>query len=255
MSDNGRPFKIAAAQIPSVRGDVAANVARHEAAVRAAAAAGVSVVVFPELSLIGYEPDIAASLAFTDGDVRLEPLRRLMLELHLTTMIGAPIRTDDKPAIGTFILGPDGTSQVYRKMHPGSSEVPFFSPGTVPVVLAVESHRIGVSICADSSQYSHAETYYRLGARIYAAGVFLTDEWYLTDAPRLQKFAQDFGMLTLMANQAASIGTHRSAGRSAVWNPSGSLLAQTEGTEEALVVATDVNGVWNAHTLGIEAFT
>jgi predicted amidohydrolase len=255
MSDTWRPFKIAAAQIASIRGDVAANVARHHAALRAAVAAGVSVVVFPELSLIGYEPEIAASLALTDDDVRLEPLRRLMLEHHLTTMIGAPIRTQDKPAIGTFILGPDGARQVYRKMHLGSSEVPLFSPGTVPIVLEVDSHRIGVSICADSSQYSHAETYYGLGARIYAAGVFLTEEWYLTDAPRLQKFAADFGMLTVMANQAASIGTHRSVGRSAVWNPSGSLLAQAEGAEEALVVATEVDGVWNARTLGIEALT
>jgi predicted amidohydrolase len=255
MSDTRRPFKIAAAQIPSIRGDVPANVSRHEAALRAAAAAGVSVVVFPELSLIGYEPEIAASLAFTDDDIRLEPLRRIVLEHNLTTMIGAPIRTDDKPAIGTVILGPDGGRQIYRKMHLGGSEVSFFSPGTLPVVLEVESHRIGVSICADSSQCSHAESYYRLGARIYAAGVFLTDEWYLTDAPRLQKFAADFGMLTVMANQAASIGTHRSVGRSAVWNPSGSLLAEAEGTEEALVVATDVNGVWNAHTLGIQALT
>jgi predicted amidohydrolase len=43
----------------------------------AAAADGVSVVVFPELSLIGYEPDIAASLAFTDGHQRrINPRRR-----------------------------------------------------------------------------------------------------------------------------------------------------------------------------------
>ena len=86
MSDTRRLFKIAAAQIGSIRGDVAANVARHEAAIRAAAANGVSVVVFPELSLVGYEPDIAASLAFTDDDIRLEPLRRLILEHHLTTL-------------------------------------------------------------------------------------------------------------------------------------------------------------------------
>jgi predicted amidohydrolase len=112
-----------------------------------------------------------------------------------------------------------------------------------------------VSICADSSQQSHAETCHRLGARIYAAGVFLTDEWYVTDAPRLQKFAADFGMLTVMANQAASIGTYRSFGHSAIWQPGGSLLAQAKGIEEALVVATDVNGVWHAHTLGIEALT
>ena len=85
--------------------------------------------------------------------------------------------------------------------------------------------------------------------------MFLTDKWYLTDVPRLQKFAVDFGMLTVMANQAASIGTHRSGGRSAVWRPGGSLLAQAAGTEEALVIATDVNGVWEGHTLGMESLT
>ena len=157
MSGTRHSFMIAAAQIASVRGDVAANVAKHAAAISAAAAAGVSVVVFPELSLTGYEPDMSASLAFTDDDARLEPLRRLVVDHHLTTMIGAPIRTEDKPAIGAFILGPDGARRVYRKMHLGSSETPFFSPGTEPVVLEVGAYRIGASICADSSQHSHAE--------------------------------------------------------------------------------------------------
>ena len=255
MSGTRHSFMIAAAQIASVRGDVAANVAQHAAAISAAAAAGVSVVVFPELSLTGYEPDMSASLAFTDDDARLEPLRRLVVDHHLTTMIGAPIRTEDKPAIGAFILGPDGARRVYRKMHLGSSEIPFFSPGTEPVVLEVGAYRIGASICADSSQHSHAETYYGLGARIYAAGVFLTDAWYVTDAPRLQAFAADFGMLTVMANQADSIGTYRSVGRSTVWSPGGSLLVQAEGAEEALIIAKDKNGAWDGHTLGIEALT
>jgi predicted amidohydrolase len=48
------PFKIAAAQIPSIRGDVAANISAHEDAIRAASAHAVSMVVFPELSLTGW---------------------------------------------------------------------------------------------------------------------------------------------------------------------------------------------------------
>ncbi len=47
-------FKIAAAQFASVRGDLAGNIRVHAAAIAAAAAHGVSVLVFPELSLIGY---------------------------------------------------------------------------------------------------------------------------------------------------------------------------------------------------------
>jgi predicted amidohydrolase len=51
-----RPLSVAAAQPACVGYDIAANAAAHAAAVRAAAA---RVVVFPELSLTGYELDAA----------------------------------------------------------------------------------------------------------------------------------------------------------------------------------------------------
>jgi predicted amidohydrolase len=66
-------FKIAAAQIASVRGDLGGNIRLHAAAITAAAARGVSVLVFPELSLIGSEPDLAAELAISATDERLDP--------------------------------------------------------------------------------------------------------------------------------------------------------------------------------------
>ncbi len=52
------PFRVAAAQVPSQRGDVERNVATHIAAIEAAARHGVSLLVFPELSLTGYEPSM-----------------------------------------------------------------------------------------------------------------------------------------------------------------------------------------------------
>jgi predicted amidohydrolase len=71
-------FKIAAAQGVSVRGDIPRNITTHSTAIATAAMQGVSVLVFPELSLTGYEPDLAAELAMTPSDSRLTPL--LMLE-------------------------------------------------------------------------------------------------------------------------------------------------------------------------------
>ena len=72
-----RNFTIATAQIGSARGDVSANLAAHADAVVAAVSCDVSVLVFSELSLTGYEPDLAASLAFAVDDARLDSLRRL----------------------------------------------------------------------------------------------------------------------------------------------------------------------------------
>jgi predicted amidohydrolase len=235
MSD----FTIAAAQIRSVRGDVSQNLAVHADAVRAAASHKISALVFPELSLTGYEPDLAASLAFSVDDGRVSSLQRLAVEHRIALIVGAPVRTGaGKPAIGAFILTPDGDAKTYLKMHLGKSELAYFSNGERPFTLDVDDQKLGVSICADSSRESHPQTYRDLGAQIYAAGVFLTSEWYREDAPRLQKYAARFGLLAVMANQGASTGTYESIGRSAVWAPGGDLLVQADGVESALVTAT-----------------
>jgi len=110
---------------------------------------------------------------------------------------------------------------------------------------------VGVAICADSSEPSHPEAYATLGATVYAAGVFLNDEWYATDVPRLMDYAARFRMLTLMANHADSVGTHVSVGKSAAWGPGGALLAQAKGVERALVIATSTNSGWRGDVVAI----
>jgi predicted amidohydrolase len=246
------PFKIAAAQIPSVRGDVSANLSAHEEAIRTAATRAVSLVVFPELSLTGYELDLAAPLAFSPHDDRLSGLRGEAQRHQLTLVVGAPIRTTaDKPAIGAFVMTPEGDLLTYLKMHLGSSERDYCSAGVEPLTVNIADQRIGLAICADSSRQSHARAYTELGAQVYAAGVFLTDEWYVTDAPRLQTFAQDFQMLTVMANQGASTGTYRSVGKSAIWEPGGALLVQTDGVEKVLVTAVKDADGWNGEIVEI----
>jgi predicted amidohydrolase len=245
-------FKIAAAQIPAVRGDVTTNLSAHVDAVRTAAMHAVSMIVFPELSLTGYELDLAAHLAFSATDARLSGLRELAQRHQLTLVVGAPIGTASaKPAIGAFVLMPDGGIRSYLKMHLGGGESAYCSPGMAPRVVDIGDQRIGLSICADSSRPSHARTYSERGARTYAAGVFLTAEWYVTDAPRLQQFAQDFEMLTVMANQGASTGTYSSVGKSAIWEPGGKLLVQAQGVEPVLLAAADVGGQWHAEIIDI----
>lgn len=64
-----RPLRVAVAQPLTRSLDVAGNAERHAAVVRAA---GARVVVFPELSLTGYEP---AAAPVDPADPRLAPLR------------------------------------------------------------------------------------------------------------------------------------------------------------------------------------
>ncbi len=244
-------FRIAAAQVASVRGDIVGNIAAHAAAIEVAAALGVSVLIFPELSLTGYEPDLATELATAATDGRLVSLKTLARQHRMDVVVGAPLQNGTaKPNIGAILFAADGTTRTYSKMHLGTKERSDFTPGVEPLAFTVRGHAIGIAICADTSQPSHPRTYADAGSTIYAAGVFLNAEWYATDSPRLAGYAADCRMLVVMANHADSVGTYHSVGRSAVWSPGGALLAQAAGVEKCLVVATSHRGEWRGEVVG-----
>ena len=241
----GHGFKIAAAQVASVRGDIEANVATHAAAIQAAGEHHVSVLVFPELSLTGYEPDLARESIVSQDDSRLSPLITLARQYRMEVVAGAPVRNvAEKPAIGAIVITAVGSIRTYRKMHLGGSEPNYFDAGDAPLALTVRDHTVGIAICADSSRETHPKAYADQGATVYATGVFLNSEWYLTDVPRLAEYAARYRMLVVMANHAASVGTYTSVGRSAVWTPGGRVLVQSDGDESALLIAEHRDGTW-----------
>jgi predicted amidohydrolase len=59
-------------------------------------------------------------------------------------------------------------------------------------------------------------------------------------------------MLVVMANHAASVGTYKSVGRSAVWSPGGAVLVQSEGTESALLIAEHRDGTWHGEITALQ---
>lgn len=67
-------MKICAVQAHSLSGDIEHNSERH---CRLVAGRDADVIVFPELSLTGYEPTMAAGLTLDRRDPRLAPLQQL----------------------------------------------------------------------------------------------------------------------------------------------------------------------------------
>jgi len=245
-------FRIAAAQVASKRGDLDANLAAHAAAISVAGAHGISVLVFPELSLTGYEPDLAESMAMSPNDPRLQPLRSTAMQRNVSILFGLPLSNGAmKPSLGVVLFEASGAISTYAKMHLGAQEHEFFAPGAAPLVFAASGHVIGTAICADSSQASHAQLYANKGATVYAAGVFLNAAWYPADAPRLAAFALQHQWLVVMANHAASVGTLVSVGDSAIWGPDGKPVAQARGTQSCLVVAESVESAWRGQLVAL----
>ncbi|WP_339560946.1 carbon-nitrogen hydrolase family protein [Pseudomonas sp. EA_65y_Pfl1_P113] len=244
---------LAAAQSISIAGDVPANIERHLAFVHVAAEHNVQLLVFPELSLTGYEPSLAAGLAITPDDPVLAPLRELARALRLTAVVGMPVRLapDAGVLIGALVLGADGSLALYTKQHLHPGEEVAFVPGQGGAALECEDEQIALAVCADFSHASHPRLAAEAGATVYAAGVLVSEGGYATDSALLQGYAAEHGLLVLMANHGGPSGGYVCAGRSAIWAADGGLLAAAPGVGDALVIARRVGAVWAGQVVAL----
>lgn len=246
MSGQTSNFTIAAAQSAAIPGDLDENVRRHAAFIRAAREHQVSVVVFPELSLTGYEPTLAAEVAIDSYDAALRSLQELSDRLDITIVAGCPIRSsEDKPYLGALVFRAGQPLVDYRKRFLDSDEEPsFFIPGDRTVVCESHGQRIGIAICADIHNPRHPADAMAESATVYAAGVAMTPSGIAAAESRMSAYAKQYGVPAVMANYAATTGGYDIAGRSAIWNECGEIVAQAESDGEMLVIARDTPGGW-----------
>ncbi|MGP3981654.1 carbon-nitrogen hydrolase family protein [Streptomyces sp. KR80] len=212
------PLVIAVAQPYCVSHDIATNAATHGATVRSA---GARVVVFPELSLTGYELDAAA---ITADDPRLSPIVEACADAEATALVGAPVRGDaGRPYIATLAVDGTGSTVAYRKMWLGAAESERFAPGAGPAVHTVDDWRLGLAICKDTGVAQHATDTSALGIDAYVAGtVKSADESALQDE-RARRIATDHGIWVAVASFAGSTGGGfaQAAGHSGIWASDG----------------------------------
>lgn len=230
-----KPLVIAVAQPRIVSYDVVANAAEHAEAVRAAHA---RVVVFPELSLTGYELDAPA---ITADDPRLAPIIEACAAAGATALVGAPVLGEaGREHIAMLAVDGAGARVAYRKVHVHQSEERF-SPGIGPAVLDVDSWRLGLAICRDTRFAEHDAATAALGMDIYVAAVLDHARDAHLPAERAQRAVADRRVWAATASFAGSTGGgfDQAAGGSAVWAPNGRTLAQA-GTDPGEIARTTV---------------
>jgi predicted amidohydrolase len=227
------PLRVAVAQPLCVPYDVGQNAVAHAAAVRAAAA---RVVVFPELSLTGYELEAPA---LTARDPRLIPLAEACAEAGSVALAGAPVPGEaGRPHIAVLAVDGAGITVAYRKLWLGDAEAERFGPGDKPAVLDVDGWRLGLAVCKDVSVPQHQADTAALGIDAYVAGTVMSaDERALQDA-RASRIAASLGTWVAIASFAGATGGGYTecAGRSGLWSPDGNPVAQAgEGPGEIAI--------------------
>lgn len=227
MCGVGDALVLAVAQPLCRGGDLTANARAHAAVVRGARA---RVVVFPELSLTGYEP---GAEAVDIGDPALTPLVGACARSGAVALAGAPVRGRGGGLSNALLaVDADGVRVAYRKMWLGEAEVGWFTAGDRPGVLEVDRWRLGLAICKDTGVDAHATATAALGIDAYLAGVLETERDGGVPEQRARRIAHDHDVAVAIASFAGSTGGGYTdaAGRSGIWSAQGLVLSRA-GTE------------------------
>jgi predicted amidohydrolase len=214
---------------------VPSNARAHASLIRSARA---RVIVFPELSLTGYELDAEP---ISPGEEALMSIVEACAETNSVALVGAPVAgIEGRLHIGTLQIGPDGIDVAYRKCHLGGEEPVRFAPGDGPVALELDGWRIGVGICKDTGVEQHILATADLDIDLYAAGlVHLPSELDMQEnrAIRIARACAAYVAFASFAGPTGG-GFDHTAGVSSIWTTHGTPITQAGSQPGELARAT-----------------
>ncbi len=157
--------RVAAAAADTKPGEIERNLEKIELWTVRAALEGAQLVLFPELSLSGFIPNHPRGDHEAWLRRSLAEARRSAIDLtspHVDSLRAIAARHRVLLCVGTledagnvmyntqFLVGGDGLLGSWRKMHVPMFEMPFYSGGQGPRVVATPLGRIGANICFDA---------------------------------------------------------------------------------------------------------
>jgi len=241
---------LAAAQTKPKRGDINSNLQDHYRLVALAAEKGANLIVFPEMSMTGYERENAEQLAFSVNDSRIDHLKKLAVENKIIIIAGAPIEIDSDLFIGQFVISPDNSVAIYTKQFLHTGEDVYFKPSfDYNPIIEIENERVSFAICADIDNPLHPENASKNKTSIYIASIFFSPNGIPEAHNSLSTYAKRHGMDVLMSNFGGESWGSPSGGKSAFWNKNGELIAQMEDSNSGLLLVEYKNNSWTGQSI------
>lgn len=198
---------------------------------------GADAILFPELSLTGYEPTLAQELAIhPHDDARLNDFQRLSNANDLTIGIGMPTKNGAGICISMILFQPQKERQIYSKKYLYPDEEEFFISGRNFPCLQIENTGVGLAICYELSIPEHAQTAFEHGAKLYVACVAKSAKGAANASKRLVDIARQYAVPVMMSNCVGPSDNFESAGKSSVWNADGLLLGQLDNANEGFII-------------------
>jgi predicted amidohydrolase len=229
-------MKIAVAQSRPIVGAVEGNLAGHQSLVDCAVRNGASLVVFPELSLTGYEPRLAASLAKMPDDRCFACLQATADQCEVSIAVGVPTHGRRLPRISTLVFRPASETRVYSKQYLHADERPFFEPGPKADGLIHADPTVALAICYELSIPIHSRRAIESGATVYIASVAKTARGVCDAHQILSQVTREYSIVAMMANCVGLLDGAECVGGSSAWSRKGNHLMQLQANDEGVIV-------------------
>jgi predicted amidohydrolase len=237
-------MKISVAQTKPIKGDIPANIETHKKLIALAILHNADTIFFPELSITGYEPELAKELAKNQDDREFDDFQEISNKHKITIGIGMPTKKNSRIKISMIIFQPDTPRQIYSKQQLHSDEFSYFVNGEKQIILTVDNKKIAPAICYESLQTGHSENANKLGAEIYVASVAKSQNGIHKAMLHYPAVATKFSMPVLMSNCVGYCDNFQSVGKSSVWTKQGVLAGQlNEKCEGILIFDTETEEI------------
>lgn len=250
-------LKIGMAQITPILGDVAANLAIHLQSIEEAAESGVELLIFPELSLTGYQlQDLAFDVALTPSG-RDPVFGKLLDASRDMDIVVSFVEADERQKyyISAAYLSGGAIIHLHRKLYLPTygmfDEGRYFAWGDALRAFDTRFGRLGILICEDFWHVSAPYVLWLDGADILilisaSPGRGLATAQQIGSAKWVehinQAYASMFTDFVIHVNRTGFEDGVTFWGGSAAYGPDGNLLARAPYYEEALVTAKlDIN--------------
>lgn len=199
----------------------------------------VSLAVFPELCLTGYNLEVAVDAATSVPGPHTDRLADIATAADCTLVVGLPERDGDAIYNDLVCVSSDGVEAVYRKQYPWGDEGDAFATGDGPVTTETPVGTVGFLLCYDLNFPEAALAYARQDVDILAVSAAWRESYRADWNLLLRARALDGPCYTIGSNHAGDQRDRTHAGGSLVAGPDGTVQDRTSDGAATVSVPVD----------------
>lgn len=235
MSTNPR---IATCQFEPKVGSLEANYNRIEE-ITGSLDDDVTVAVFPELCVTGYDLGVAEEQATPVPGTITDPLVEIAAEHDTGLVVGVP--EQDGSALYNTLVFVDhaGVQAVYRKQYPWGDESDVFDSGSEPVTVETELGTVGFLICYGLNFPEAALLYAQAECDVLVVSAAWRKSYMNDWNVLLQSRALDGTCYVVGSNHVGTQRGRRHGGESLITDPCGVVVESAGKTESSITTAIE----------------